>query len=78
MFSKWIIEGIDGFVFGEDKKLYKLPYCKGNRSYGLREIKMQYCNRYKINGVWWSQAQLKNKIKIDPKPVRLIDKKMPY
>jgi len=78
MFSKWIIKGLEGFVFGEDKKLYRLPYSKGERSYSLREIKKQYGNRYKIHGVWWSERQLAAKIEPDLKPIELIKKDMPF
>jgi hypothetical protein len=73
MFSKWRIEGIDDHVFGEDGKLYKLPYHKDGRYYGIREIKMQHPNRYRINNEWWSKRQLKHKIYLDEKPVKLYE-----
>lgn len=76
--SKWIIKGIEGFVFGEDKNLYRLPYVKGKRSYELRQIKKQYGNRYKLNGEWWSERQLYSKIELDPNPIELIKSDMPF
>ena len=72
MFSKWKIKGIEGYVFGEDKKLYKLPFTKGLRAYGLREIKKQYPSRYKIHEEWLSELQMKNRLYLDPEPIELI------
>jgi hypothetical protein len=73
MFSKWRIKGLDGYVFCEEGKLYKLPFTQGGRGYELREIKKQDKNRYKINGVWWSQRQIKPNLYLDPEPVKLLD-----
>lgn len=73
MFSKWKIKGIDGYLFAEDGNLYKLPYVQGKRSYGLRLIKKQYPNRYRINGQWYSQRQLKHRLIKDEKPIKLIE-----
>ena len=79
MFSKWRIRGIEGFVFGDDKKLYNLSCVKGKRAYGLRQIKKQYGNRYKINGEWWSEKQLAPKIYVDLAPITLtIDEGLPF
>ena len=79
MFSKWVIKGIGGFVFGEDKKLYKLPFKNKGRSYSLREIKKQNKNRYKINEEWWSEKQLKPLLYLDPEPVELFSESdMPF
>lgn len=71
MFSKWRIKNIDGYVFGENKKLYKLPFKSNNKYYSLREIKKQPPNRYRINNEWWSEKQLRNKIYIDNNPIEL-------
>lgn len=79
MFSKWKIKGLDGFVFGEDTKLYRLPYTKGSRSYEVREIKLQYPNRYSINGQWLSKRQMKSRIYLDPNPVKIFETdNLPY
>jgi hypothetical protein len=72
MFSKWKIKGIDGYLFGEDKNLYRLPYTFKNRSYGLREVKKQYPSRYRINNNWVSENVLKSLIYLDEKPIELI------
>ena len=71
MLSKWKIEGIDGYRFGEDKKLYKLGFLSNGKHYETREIKKQYPNRYRINNEWWSERQLKTKIVLDPDPIEL-------
>ena len=73
MLSKWKIKGIDLYVFGEDGNLYKLPFTKNNRSYGVRLIKKQYPNRWRINDTWYSQRQLKDKLYIDKNPVLLFE-----
>lgn len=79
MFSKWKIKGIENYVFGEDKKLYKLPYVENKRAYGLREIKKQYPNRYKINGNWLSERQIKSRLYLAPNPIELItEKDLPF
>ena len=73
MFTKWKIKGIDNYVFGEDGNLYKLPFEKNGKSYGLRLIKKQYPNRYRINNEWYSQRQLKHKLYLDEFPIKLFD-----
>lgn len=73
MYSKWIIEGLPGYVFGTNKKLYRLPFKSGFNYYNLREIKKQKPNRYRLDGQWWSERQLKPKIRLDPNPVKLFD-----
>ena len=73
MYSKWKIKGIDTHVFGEDGNLYRLPYTKNNRSYGLRLIKMQYPNRWVINGETLSQRQIKHRLYKDLSPVKLFE-----
>lgn len=74
IFSKWIINGIDGYVFGSDKELYRLPFKSGRNHFGLRKLKMQYPNRWKINGEWCSKRQLWSRIALNPKPEILITK----
>ena len=71
IFSKWIIEGLPEFVFGSDGELYRLPFCSFPNFYGVRKLKIQSGKRWKLNGVWWSQRQLKNKIKLNPNPTKL-------
>ena len=82
MYSKWIIDikGLENFRFGEDKKLYRLPYTKGKRSYCVREIKIQYPSRWILNGIPYSKKQLKNKIIIDYNPIKLLitDTDLPF
>ena len=72
MFSKWKIKDLDDYVFGEDKKLYRLPYTLNGRSYGLREIKKQYPSRYKIGDTWLSERQMKHRLYLDDNPIELI------
>lgn len=71
MFSKWRIKGFDNYVFGDDNKLYRLPYTKDKRSYSIREIKKQYPSRYRINNEWYSERQFKPLIYLDPEPIEL-------
>ena len=71
MKSKWKIRGIETHVFGEDGNLYRLPYTKGKRSFGVRLIKKQYPNRWVINGTTYSERQLKHRIYKDAKPIVL-------
>lgn len=79
VFSKWIIEVLPGFVFGSDKELYRLPFKSGSNYFGLRRLKKQDKNRWKINGKWWSERQLKAKIRLNPNPEILIEtKEMPF
>ena len=68
VYSKWLIKGIEGFCFGSDHNLYRLPYESFNRWKALRLIKKQVHNRYKINGKWWSENQLRDKIYLNPDP----------
>ncbi len=79
MKSKWKIKGIDGYVFGEDGKLYKLPYLNKDKAYGIREIKKQYPNRYRINNTWYSEKQLRDKLILDENPILLFnDENLPF
>ncbi len=80
MFSRWKIdiEGLENYRFGEDKKLYKLPYVKGKRSYSLREIKMQYPSRWILNGKPYSKRQIEHKIIRDENPIELIKSDLPF
>ena len=74
IFSKWIIEGSPDYVIGSDKQLYRLPFATWPNHYELRRIKKQSGNRWKINGVWISQRQLKKakRVKLNPNPEVLI------
>ena len=72
MFSKWRIRGIDNYIFGEDKKLYKMSYVdKAGNIQATKEVKKQYPNRYKVNGRWLSERQMKNRLEIDQNPIEL-------
>lgn len=72
IFSKWIMKGFDDYVFGSDKELYRLPFKSGRNHFGLRKLKKQNPNRWKINGKWWSEKQLISKIELNPNPEILI------
>lgn len=79
VFSKWLIKGIDGYCFGSDKELYRLPFKSGLNHYGLRRLKKQHPNRWKINGAWWSERQLKTNVYKNPNPKVLIsDEDCPF
>lgn len=71
MVSKWKIKGLGGYVFGENKKLYRLDFESKGKYYGIREIKKQKGNRYRINNQWYSERQLKSRIYLDDNPVEL-------
>lgn len=71
--SKWLIYGVEGFCFGSDKELYRLPFKSGRNHFGLRQLKKQPGNRWKINGIWYSERQLKSKIYLNPNPEILIE-----
>jgi hypothetical protein len=70
MNSKWIFtnEKLQEYVIGSDKKVYKKPFVSHKRYFGYREVKMQYPERYRLNGQWWSKAQLKQHIALNPNP----------
>jgi len=79
MFTKWIIEGIDDHVIAEDGVLYKKPFMRNKKMYDWREIKKQTPNRYRINGRWWSERQLRPKLKLDPNPELIFkSKNLPF
>lgn len=65
------IKGLEGFVFGDDKHLWKRPYTKDKRSYGWRKMKLQVSNRWILNGIPWSMRQLKGKLIRDPDPIEI-------
>lgn len=70
--SKWLIEGMEGYFFGSDLNLYKMPFESKGRHYGLRMIREQNKDRFKINGKWWSKRQLKSRIYLNPTPKIMI------
>ena len=82
IFSKWIIEGLDGFVFGSDKELYRLPFQSYPNNYGLRKLEKQAGNRWKVNSNWISARQLKKskriKINLNPEVLIFIDPDLPF
>ena len=79
IFSKWLIRGIDGFVFGSDKELYRLPFKSGRNHFGLRKLKKQVPNRWKIKSKWWSKTQLEDKLYLNPNPEILVTgEEMPF
>ena len=55
---KYLIKGIKGYFFDENNTLWRLPCKIGKRQYGLKEIKRQSDGRWKIRGVWKSEAQM--------------------
>ena len=63
MKSKWRIDKYPEYVFGEDKKLYRLPYTKDNRYFDFREIKKQKGNRYYLYNrkEWLSEKSIKKR-----------------
>lgn len=71
MLSKWRIKGLDNYVIGEDKSLYRLPFESNRKYYGLRKLKVIYPNRYYIEGKIVSKRQLKHRIYLDPEPILL-------
>jgi hypothetical protein len=77
--SKWLIRGLEGYCFGSDKELYRLPFKSGRNHFGLRKLKKQYPYRWRINNQWWSQNQLADKIYLNPNPEILVgDKDSPF
>jgi hypothetical protein len=79
IFAKWLIHGLDGYCFGSDFALYRLPFESDHKYYGLRKLKMQHPNRWIIKGKWWSKRQLKQKLYLNPDPFILIeDKDLPF
>jgi hypothetical protein len=73
VFARCLIDGIEGYCFGSDKNLYRLPFSSGKNHYGLRKLKKQHPNRWKINGQWWSERQLLSKIYRNPEVQVLIN-----
>ena len=73
MFSKWRIskKGMELYRFCPKGDLYRLPFNRNGRYYGLRKIKPQHPNRYLINGEKWSKDQLRQHIILDDNPVEL-------
>ena len=65
------VKGLEEFVFGEDRNLWKRPYTKNRRNYGWRRMKLQHGNRWILNGVPWSKRQLTGKLIKDPNPIEI-------
>jgi hypothetical protein len=79
VFSKWLIKDINGYCFGSDKELYRIPFKSGRNHFGLRKIKKQHPNRWRINNQWYSERQLKSKLYLNPNPEILVpDCDMPF
>lgn len=72
IYSKWIIDGLPDYVFGSDCQLYRFPFKSGRNHFGLRKIKKQAGNRWKVRNSWWPERQLKSKIRINENPEILI------
>lgn len=66
--SMWLIKGFPDYFFGNDKELYRYPYKSGRKNYGLLKIKKQPHNRWLLNGKFWSERQLVDKIYLNPNP----------
>ena len=79
IFSKWLIHGFPDYCIGSDKELYRLPFKSSRNYFGLRRLKVQNPNRYKIHRKWWSKSQLKNRVYLNPNPEVLIENSdMPF
>lgn len=79
IFSKWLITGFTDYCFGSDKELYRLPFKSGRNYFGLRRLKKQNPNRWKIDKKWWSQRQLEDKIYLNPNPEIIVkNQDMPF
>ena len=79
IFSKWLITGFPDYCFGSDKELYRMPFKSGRNYFGLRRLKKQNPNRWKIDNKWWSQNQLEAKIYLNPNPEIIVKKQdMPF
>ena len=48
----------DNYVIGDDKKIYRLPYNEGNRSYKLKAIK-QHRNGFFLHLKFVEKSQIK-------------------
>ena len=75
VYSKWIIDlkGLEGYVIGNDKNIYRLPFTSGLRTFGLRLIKQDKSNnRWRLNNRWWSENQLRQHLRIDQSMKELI------
>ncbi len=85
MLLKWKIDlkGFEGYRFGDDKQLYRLPFITVDNKYrGLKKI-AKNGNRwyFKINGkdIKRSTAQLKGHIILDKKPIEIKESEnMPF
>ena len=79
VFSKWLIKDIEGYCFGSDFEVYRMPFKSGKNNFGLRKLIKQYPNRWRINDAWWSQRQLKSKIYLNPNPEKIVScEDMPF
>lgn len=79
IFSKWLINGFPDYCFGSDKELYRMPFKSGRNYFGLRRLKKQNPNRWKIAKKWWSQNQLESKIYLNPNPKVIVkNQDMPF
>ena len=77
--SKWLIHGFDEYFIGDDKKLYRFPFKSGKNHYGVREIKLQYPNRFKLKGIWYSKDYLRKRVYKNPQPEIMINcKDLPF
>jgi hypothetical protein len=77
--SKWLIHGFPDYCFGSDKELYRLPFQSGKNCYSLRKVKKQVHNRWLLNGKFWSERQLKQKLFLNPNPEAIVKgEEMPF
>jgi len=72
MRSKWIIKGLEEYRVGENNKVYRLPFFSKGKYYEVREVKMQYPNRFRLNKEWWNTKQLRSKLVKDKNPIILL------
>ena len=79
MITKWIIgiKGLEDYRFNKEGELYKMPFNRNKRNYGVRLIKMQDPNRWRMYNTyshkeeWYSKTQLSNKLIEDENPIIL-------
>jgi hypothetical protein len=72
IYSKWLIHGFSDYCVGSDKKLYRFPFKSNHKWYQLREVKVQYPNRFRIDGMWRTKEYLKGRVYLNDNPTLLI------
>jgi hypothetical protein len=53
------IEGYEGYIYGKDGNIYRLPFVSKGRRYPLRKIKFQTeKNRWRLSSGWVSKKMI--------------------